>query len=128
MSQRVLVFESDASFADEVKRNFERMGLAVDVAGDGPSGLELASAHPPALILLAIELPGMNGFLVCKKIKKMAELEHVPLPDDRPLAHRRRPRPVERLAPNRARRALPVGWRHHRSRRPRRRARPVGRR
>ena len=79
MSQRVLVFESDASFADEVKRNFERMGLAVDVAGDGPSGLELASARPPALILLAIELPGMNGFLVCKKIKKMAELEHVPL-------------------------------------------------
>ena len=73
MSQRVLVFESDASFADEVKRNFERMGLAVDVAGDGPSGLELASARPPALILLAIELPGMNGFLVCKKIKKMAD-------------------------------------------------------
>lgn len=79
MNQRVLVFESDSAFADDIKRNFERMGLAVDVALDGPTGLELASTHRPDLILLAIELPGMNGFLVCKKIKKIAELEHVPL-------------------------------------------------
>jgi len=79
MSQRILVFESDTAFAGEVKSNFERMGLMVDVAGDGPSGLELAAAHRPDLILLTIELPGMNGFLVCKKIKKTSELENVPL-------------------------------------------------
>jgi CheY-like chemotaxis protein len=79
MSQRVLVFDSDAAFADDVKHNFEQMGLDVDVANDGPSGLQLATAHKPSLILLSIELPGMNGFLVCKKIKKMAELENVPL-------------------------------------------------
>jgi CheY-like chemotaxis protein len=79
MSQRILVFESDAAFADEVKSNFERMGLLVDVASDGPTGLELAAAHRPDLILLTIELPGMNGFLVCKKIKKTIELESVPL-------------------------------------------------
>jgi CheY-like chemotaxis protein len=79
MSQRILVFESDTAFAGEVKSNFERMGLLVDVAGDGPSGLELAAAHRPDLILLTIELPGMNGFLVCKKIKKTSELENVPL-------------------------------------------------
>jgi CheY-like chemotaxis protein len=79
MSQRILVFESDAAFADEVKSNFERMGLLVDVAADGPTGLELAAAHRPDLILLTIELPGMNGFLVCKKIKKTIELESVPL-------------------------------------------------
>ena len=79
MSQRVLVFDSDAAFADDVRQNFERMGLEVDVANDGPSGLQMASAHRPSLILLSIELPGMNGFLVCKKIKKIADLEHVPL-------------------------------------------------
>jgi CheY-like chemotaxis protein len=79
MNQRVLVFESDTAFADDIKRNFERMGLAVDLALDGPTGLELATSHRPDLILLAIELPGMNGFLVCKKIKKIAELERVPL-------------------------------------------------
>lgn len=79
MSQRILVFESDSDFASSVKSSFERLGAHVDVAGDGPSGLELAQGHKPDLILLSIELPGMNGFLVCKKIKKTAELESVPL-------------------------------------------------
>ncbi|HKP63051.1 MAG TPA: response regulator, partial [Polyangiales bacterium] len=79
MSQRILVFENDATFAQEVKSSFERLGASVQVASDGPSGLELAAGNRPDLILLTIELPGMNGFLVCKKIKKTVELENVPL-------------------------------------------------
>jgi CheY-like chemotaxis protein len=79
MSQRILVFENDAAFAQEVKSSFERLGASVQVASDGPSGLELAAGNRPDLILLTIELPGMNGFLVCKKIKKTVELENVPL-------------------------------------------------
>ncbi|HKU37926.1 MAG TPA: response regulator [Polyangiales bacterium] len=79
MSQRILVFENDATFAQEVKSSFERLGASVQVAADGPSGLELAAGNRPDLILLTIELPGMNGFLVCKKIKKTSELENVPL-------------------------------------------------
>ena len=79
MSQRILVFENDANFANEVKTSFERLGASVQVAADGPSGLELAAGNRPDLILLTIELPGMNGFLVCKKIKKTVELENVPL-------------------------------------------------
>jgi CheY-like chemotaxis protein len=79
MSQRILVFENDAAFAQEVKTSFERLGASVQVAADGPTGLELAASNRPDLILLTIELPGMNGFLVCKKIKKTSELENVPL-------------------------------------------------
>jgi CheY-like chemotaxis protein len=79
MSQRILVFENDAAFAQEVKTSFERLGASVQVAADGPTGLELAAGNRPDLILLTIELPGMNGFLVCKKIKKTSELENVPL-------------------------------------------------
>src|SRR5262245_33050672 len=79
MSQRILVFENDAAFAQEVKTSFERLGASVQVAADGPTGLELAAGNRPDLILLTIELPGMNGFLVCKKIKKTTELENVPL-------------------------------------------------
>src|SRR5262245_42175415 len=79
MSQRILGFANDATVAEEVKTSFERMGALVQVAADGPSGLELAAGNRPDLILLTIELPGMNGFLVCKKIKKTAELENVPL-------------------------------------------------
>src|SRR5262245_28408135 len=79
MSQRILGFANDATVAEEVKTSFERLGASVQVAADGPSGLELAAGNRPDLILLTIELPGMNGFLVCKKIKKTVELENVPL-------------------------------------------------
>src|SRR6188472_3910122 len=79
MGQHILLFESDPAFATEVRANFERLGATVDVASDGAAGLELASAHRPDLILLSIELPGMNGFLVCKKLKKQEGLENVPL-------------------------------------------------
>ena len=79
MSQRILLFESDNAFADEVRSNFEALGLTVDVASDGEQGLDIAAANRPDLILLSIELPRMNGFLVCKKIKKQENLQNVPL-------------------------------------------------
>ena len=60
MSQRILLFDSDQSFADDVRSNFERLGATVDVVDDGPRGLELAEGSKPDLILLSIELPGMN--------------------------------------------------------------------
>jgi CheY-like chemotaxis protein len=79
MGQRILVFESDVTFADQVKAGFGGLGASVDVVADGKEGLDMAQAEPPDLILLSIELPSMNGFLVCKKIKKSAQLKDVPL-------------------------------------------------
>jgi CheY-like chemotaxis protein len=79
MAQRILVFENDEDFAREIKNGFEKAGAIVDLVDDGPTGLEHAAESIPDLILLSIELPGMNGFLVCKKIKKSAGLKDVPL-------------------------------------------------
>lgn len=79
MSKRVLVFESDAKFADELRENFQDMGASVGVFGDGDQGIADAMAHKPDVILLSIELAGVNGFLVCKKLKKSAELKDVPV-------------------------------------------------
>jgi len=79
MGQRILLFEADQGFAHEVRQKFEALGVTVDVANDGDQGLDIAAAHRPDLILLTIELPRMNGFLVCKKIKKLDTLASVPL-------------------------------------------------
>jgi CheY-like chemotaxis protein len=79
MGQRILLFEADQGFAHEVRQKFEALGVTVDVANDGDQGLDIAAAHRPDLILLTIELPRMNGFLVCKKIKKLDNLASVPL-------------------------------------------------
>lgn len=79
MAQRILVFESDQDFASDIQTNFESLGTEVEVVADGTTGLQRAADTPPDLILLSIELPSMNGFLVCKKIKKNPQLKDIPL-------------------------------------------------
>ena len=76
---KVLVFESDPSFAGELRTELGRLGCTVHVVDDGNVGLQVATADRPDLILLSIELPRMNGFSVCNKLKKDAQLKDVPL-------------------------------------------------
>jgi DNA-binding response OmpR family regulator len=79
MSIKVLVFESDAAFAGELRSELGKLGCSTCVVDDGSVGLQQASAEKPDLILLSIELPRMNGFSVCNKLKKDASLKDVPL-------------------------------------------------
>jgi CheY-like chemotaxis protein len=79
MGKQILMIDSDLRFAEETKSGFGSFGATVEIAADGPSGLERALSNRPDLIFLTIELTGMNGFLVCKKIKKAPELTEVPL-------------------------------------------------
>src|SRR5260221_2111721 len=76
---KVLVFESDSAFAGELKRELESRGCAVTVVDDASVGLQTAASEKPELILLAIELPRMNGFSVCNKLKRDPALKEVPL-------------------------------------------------
>src|SRR5579863_1527033 len=79
MLNKVLVFESDPAFAGELRTEFGNLGCATTVVDDGNVGLQKAAADRPDLILLSIELPRMNGFSVCNKLKKDATLKDVPL-------------------------------------------------
>src|SRR5271166_3845592 len=79
MATKVLVFESDASFAGELRSELGKLGCNTTVVEDGNVGLQQASSDKPDLILLSIELPRMNGFSVCNKLKKDAALKDVPL-------------------------------------------------
>jgi DNA-binding response OmpR family regulator/chromosome segregation ATPase len=79
MSIKVLVFESDAAFASELRNELGKLGCSTCVVDDGSVGLQQASAEKPDLILLSIELPRMNGFSVCNKLKKDPLLKDVPL-------------------------------------------------
>ncbi len=76
---KVLVFESDSSFAGELRTELGRLGASVQIVDDGNVGLQAATAARPDLILLSIELPRMNGFSVCNKLKKDPHLKDVPL-------------------------------------------------
>src|SRR3954471_4054586 len=79
MGQKVLVFESDATFAADLRNELTKLGCNVQVVDDGNAGLQQATSARPDLILLSIELPRMNGFSVCNKLKKDPVLKDVPL-------------------------------------------------
>jgi CheY-like chemotaxis protein len=79
MPLKVLVFESDPSFAGELRSELSQLGLEVRIVDDGNAGLIAAASERPDLILLSIELPRMNGFSVCNKLKKDPALKDVPL-------------------------------------------------
>ena len=76
---KVLVFESDPEFAGELRTELGRLHCTVHIVEDGNVGLTAAAQDRPDLILLSIELPRMNGFSVCNKLKKDTQLKDIPL-------------------------------------------------
>ncbi|MGE6531014.1 putative bifunctional diguanylate cyclase/phosphodiesterase [Pseudomonas sp. NPDC077382] len=64
----ILIIEDQATDALALSEAVRDLG-DVRMASDGPSGLALARQYKPDLVLLDIELYGMNGFAVCKALK-----------------------------------------------------------
>ncbi len=69
MPARLLVVEDEANLAEVIADNLELEGYVVEVVGDGLKALERVRAEPPALILLDVMLPGLDGFEVCERLR-----------------------------------------------------------
>jgi len=69
MSETVLVVEDDTTLASAIRYNLERDGYTCLLAGDGGRALDLAKRERPALILLDLMLPGIDGIEVCRRIR-----------------------------------------------------------
>jgi two-component system OmpR family response regulator len=67
---RVLVVEDGVRMAQLLKRALEEEGHAVDVCGDGPEGLWMATENPYAAIVLDVMLPGFDGFELCRRLRE----------------------------------------------------------
>jgi DNA-binding response OmpR family regulator len=67
---RILIIEDDPDIALSIKYHMERQGgFEVVVAEDGESGLDAARREPPDLVLLDLNLPGMDGMEVCRSLR-----------------------------------------------------------
>ncbi|MCA1842170.1 MAG: response regulator transcription factor [Actinobacteria bacterium] len=66
---RILVVDDEAHLSEVLKVGLMEQGYAVDVSGNGISGLELARTNNYDAIILDIMLPGMNGFRVCAALR-----------------------------------------------------------
>ena len=68
--KRILVIEDDPDIALSLRLKLERDGgFEVKTAEDGATGLRLAVDSPPDLVLLDVNLPGMDGFEVCRHLR-----------------------------------------------------------
>ena len=66
----ILVIEDDISILRGLKDNLEYEDYVVITETNGEKGLQLALNKEPDLILLDIMLPGLNGYEICRKLKK----------------------------------------------------------
>ncbi len=70
MSRSILIIEDDPTMLAALKRNFEFVGYSVATAMDGRKGLAAALNLRPDLILLDVMLPEINGYDVCRRLRK----------------------------------------------------------
>ena len=78
-NKRVLVIEDSHTQAMHLQALLETSGLHVLVASDGRSGLQTAREANPDLVVLDLEMPGMNGFQVCQELKTARETAGIPV-------------------------------------------------
>jgi DNA-binding response OmpR family regulator len=79
MPDTVLVVEDETDVVDLLRYNLTKAGFSVLVAADGLSGVEIARKNRPDLIVLDLMLPAMDGYSVCKMLRKGSDTETVPI-------------------------------------------------
>ncbi len=76
---RVLVVDDDPALADVVARYLRREGFEVEYAADGATGLRIALDTLPDLVVLDLMMPGMDGFEVCRRLRRATDIPVVML-------------------------------------------------
>jgi len=74
VSQRILVVEDDARIADVIVKNLEAAGYECRLSPDGGSALADLPQLRPALVMLDLGLPGMDGLEVTRRIRRDSDV------------------------------------------------------
>src|SRR5665647_1402814 len=77
--QRILLVEDNEMNRDMLSRRLQRRGFEVMIAVDGQSGIEMALAESPDLILMDMSLPVIDGWEATRALKAMEATRHIPV-------------------------------------------------
>jgi two-component system KDP operon response regulator KdpE len=73
-AQRVLVVDDEEQIRRAVGRALRTRGFSVEEAPDGESALDLEAATRPDLVVLDLNLPGIDGLEVCRRLRKRSSV------------------------------------------------------
>ncbi len=79
MSKRILVVEDQEDNRQILRDLLTSAGFEVIEAADGETGLAAAAVHRPDLILMDIQLPGLDGYEATRRLKADAVLHTIPI-------------------------------------------------
>lgn len=77
--RKILLVEDNEMNRDMLSRRLERRGYAITLAMDGKEGVESAMRDKPALILLDMSLPVMDGWTTARMLKGSDETKAIPI-------------------------------------------------
>jgi DNA-binding response OmpR family regulator len=78
-AEEILIIEDDPDVAALLKSEFVKHHYRVRLASDGLTGMAEAQRNPPALVILDLMLPVLNGWEVCRSLKHHPKTHAVPL-------------------------------------------------
>ncbi len=76
---RVLIVEDDSDILNLLSYNVQAAGFDVVTAVDGNAALAMVRQHSPDLVLLDLMIPGIDGFEVCRELKRGLETRNIPV-------------------------------------------------
>jgi len=79
MAKRILVIDSDESFANVLAAAISKSGLAPLTATNSEHGMTLAKQENPDLIVVCVEAQPTNGYMLCTRLKKDEKLKSTPI-------------------------------------------------
>ena len=81
MTKPILIIEDDRDIADILRYSLETRRFETRMAATGDEGLaaSLDKINPPALILMDLLLPGMNGIEICRQVRREQSTENIPI-------------------------------------------------
>ncbi len=74
MKETILIIDDDAALAKIVQINLEREGYRTVVASSGVEGLQKAYSNQPNLVILDIMMPGMDGWVTCRRLREISDV------------------------------------------------------
>ena len=76
---KILLVEDNEMNRDMLSRRLERKGYSVALAVDGQQGIDKVAADPPALILMDMSLPVLDGWEATRRLKADQRTQHIPV-------------------------------------------------